>query len=715
MINAKHLLCAVITCIALVRTLPCQGASLDFTDIAVSETPDHEVRFHSGNTVYVEGLVNSQWAGRYWAANGRVNFPYWRYAESAFKIEIKDDPVVPAGTLLSAGWQWVSAAEAPKTDRGARHFIVELANTTRPLKVKVHTLIDGTPVLVRWLEITNAGDKPLALTGLAPWAGRLWPIPRPFVMASSMPWYTFIWKTLPAGMTVVESVQGNGYDDPFFIVRNDAEGTYFIGHLAWSANYRIAFEHEPDGAKPRTGLSFRFGPSAKDALRVIVPGETAVTPAVHLGHLEGDLDAAVQAMHDHVRRFVVPPRNPKRAHLIQLNTPGDQGYFTDADFNEVNLRKCIDVAAETGCELFLVDCPWYDNYGDWVPSPSRFPNGLAPLVEYAHQKGLLLGLQTEVEGGRNNWSRSRINREHRDWFGDKNIMRLERLEVAAYMEDELTRVVKDYKPDLYRNEFIPIPNEKGEVFTYEWMSTARAGFLENDYWRYYDNWNRVWENLRGKFPDVIWQQCANGGTREDLAAIGRFDESYTSEGPTEAMLRFFSGKTLCLPPEILVIGITTAMELGHLDTYLRAQYTLSTPQIVTALAPTVEQLSPRLRERCLHYADIYKKFIRPLLPTCRVYHHAPNSMRNDFPEWFVMEFASPDRSKAWATIVHLSPSQSDTFLFRPRGLARDKKYRVTFDSTGDAVVVDGWRLTQEGILLRLEAVMASEVLLFKQD
>jgi len=124
--------------------------------------------------------------------------------------------------------------------------------------------------------------------------------------------------TVPGGPSLVDSVKGNGYDDPFFIVQNESRGEFFIGHLAWSANWSIEFQHGG-------GLSFRMGPQAIDTLRVLSAGEMVDSPAIHLGCVQGDLDETVQAMHDHIRRSVVPPIDPSRAYRVQMNIPGDRG------------------------------------------------------------------------------------------------------------------------------------------------------------------------------------------------------------------------------------------------------------------------------------------------------------------------------------------------------------------------------------------------------
>src|SRR5580704_6388272 len=85
-----------------------------YTDIVVLPTSSHDIRFVSDRTVYVEGLVNGVWSGRYWSAGGRINVPYELSAESAFELRA-------SGFDLSSGWSWIGAHEEPRMPGGARH------------------------------------------------------------------------------------------------------------------------------------------------------------------------------------------------------------------------------------------------------------------------------------------------------------------------------------------------------------------------------------------------------------------------------------------------------------------------------------------------------------------------------------------------------------------------------------------------------------------
>ena len=391
-------------------------------DAVMSKTSEHEVRFISGKTVYVEAMIEGQWLGRCWGADGSVRSRYPQFAEPAFEIEIKDDPATETNAPVSGGWQWISASEAADTDEENRHVIVELSNTTCPIRVDVHTLLDGTAVLTRWLEITNASDKPLAPAAVSPWSGRLWHADASIalgcsVIQSDQRTGSFAWRSLELGVTAIQNTREPCYDDPYFILHNESNGEYFFGQLAWPSIYRMEFDK-------KDGLAFRIGPIAPEGtvLRVMAPGETIATPAVHLCHLKGDFDATVQAMHEHIRRSVLPKRDPEFSFRIEYGAGGDTGdaHYEGDDFNESNLLPCVDVAKAVGAETYFVNGPQWAEVSDdprddgmggpqwiegrkligwkWLEANKKlFPNGIRAVSDYAHEKGLCSGCMDELK------------------------------------------------------------------------------------------------------------------------------------------------------------------------------------------------------------------------------------------------------------------------------------------------------------------------------
>lgn len=710
------------------RSLTTTNSFANSAEIHIEKGPEHRVYYRSGGTVYVEAIRGDRWVGEWWSAQGGVRRKqFWE--SPAFEMRIKvslsgDDPEI----VMRDDWKWQSAAELPKTDRGARHFVVELSHpepVNQALAVRVHTLLDGTPVLTRWIEITNRSNGPIALHGVSPWAGQLWAQDAPVYVGywtkRSWAWEAwFDWKRLRRGENVIRNDTDMPWDDPNFLLRNEAKNEYFFGQLAWAANYEMTF-HKGNG------LSFRIAPIASKALRVIAPGETVCAPSVHLGGVKGSFDLAVQAMHEHIRRSVLPRCNPERAYRSQYLCPGDWSicHYYDQSFNEENMMKVVDVATAAALEVFILDGPtWCSGYGNWlVPNPERFPRGLGPLRDYIHQKNMLFGLYFESEGGRDGnsepgvaapmgcWRESQVYRDHPEWF-DRINLNLAIPEAAQYLESELGRIIEHYQLDLYRhdeNSIVFCPPGVGGV-------PSRRGWLhESNHWRHYEALYEIFRRVHAKYPNVILQQASAGGYRLDLGTIAAFHEHMSSDHGGN--IRRLPGISVFLPPECVVnpIGLPPN-DPFDLATWLRAAYAMGhTPVFfTTALPGKMEDFKPEDQAKHRHHADLYKRFIRPLLATCKVYHHEPVNATGgvESGDWVVMEFMAPDRSKGWATIINLSKAEG-MYLFKPKGLNRQCKYTVTFDNTGRQETLTGSTLMQDGLEIRTEPNRCSELILMK--
>ena len=67
------------------------------------------------------------------------------------------------------------------------------------------------------------------------------------------------------------------------------------------------------------------------------------------------------------------------------------------------LLPLIEQAAKAGCEIFVIDCGWYDSgdwqytFGDFKPSKERYPNGLEEVVRKIRQCNMIPGIWLELE------------------------------------------------------------------------------------------------------------------------------------------------------------------------------------------------------------------------------------------------------------------------------------------------------------------------------
>ena len=471
-----------------------------------------------------------------------------------------------------------------------------------------------------------------------------------------------------------------------------------------------------DQANDLTRLFFDLGPSAADpVLRVLAPGETVKSPETHLLLMRADLDHVIQALHEHVRNNVLPPNVPGREYQVESN---HRGYIVDHE-DEAGMKREIDLAADVGAEEFLIDAGWYgpapnvwwNNAGDWYAG-SWLPNDLNPIREYARKKGLLFGLWVEIESI---GQASKLRKEHPDWVLTRNgkpvangrLLDFANPAVVAWAESEIVRLIQKYDLDMFRLDFNSTAEEGG--------NRTQDGFLENTGWRHVEALYGIFDRVRKRFPRVIFQNCAGGGGRLDYGIMRRFNNTELSDWMRAPRgLKILNGMTWVLPPEILLRTFGTETddleEDGDVDLQLRTVM-MSRP-IFRGISPTLPEFNPLLREKIRSGVQLFKSTVRPIMINSRVFHHTPLVPMMSPSPWIVLEYATPDSTRAVVGLFRTSQDGDPVFHFIPRGLDLSRTYRVTFQNSGQKVELPGSQLLH-GIPIRLEQTLTSEMLVFE--
>ncbi len=722
------------------------------------ETPG--ARHVSGATVFDEAFAGGRLFTRYWNVSGQV-WDEMHYRSLRWAVDQPADTfrLGVNGRDLAGGFVWKSAQLEPDPSRcrvrrspdgeplPVTHGMIHLIHQEMGVAVKVHTRLDGSAFIIRWLEITNLLDEAVGITEVAPFAGLLWAhryeehLPPQYESPFELGYYhSFEWgsegdfwfEPLPAGRKVFNGGKKgrSGWGRPAFWARNLCNGQTFVCELAWGGNYefeldcRLKEEFLWGRTRPherRAELYFRMGLSGWDSvLRVLEPGETVTTPAVHLALFHANLDTIAQATHEHVRHVVMPEQLPGRHVEIEAN---HRGYLWDRE-NVPDILRDVDVAAAVGEEMYVIDAGWFgnepnqwrDNTGDWFEGPWMAEGGgLKAVVDYVHEKGLKFGLWVEIEAAGAN---STLKAEHPDWLltrggepvADGRSLDLTKPEVAQWVEGEIERLIRQYSLDMFRIDHNHCIQPSG--------NRQYQGFTEDLTWRYYDVLYEILDRLRERFTDVVFQNCAGGGGRLDWGTLSRFHNTELSDwGRMPRGLKILNGVTMSLPPEIMLRAFSME-EVEHvlggdLDTQLRlclSRFRLG------GVAPSLEELTPYLRGRVEHYIDLYKHFVRPIMIGGLVFHHTPClPLRGDDP-WCVLEYAKPDRSAAVAAVFRTSSASAGAspadYTFRPRGLDPSRRYRIRLDNQDLEFESSGRELIGAGIDIRLEAALTSELILF---
>ena len=705
------------------------------------------MRYCAGAVVLDEAFTASRLCTRYWSAAGQVvpethaGTIAWQADEPADSFGLAID-----GRSLAGGYQWVSASTEPDPSaQGPDRQVpvkasIRLSHPASGVEVTVNTRLDGSPFLVRWLSVANHSARPIGVSAVAPFAGMIWTrridehlppgVSGPFQLAYT---HRFQWgqegdfwfEPLAPGVTTVNGgkLGRSGWGRPAFWARDIAIGQTLVCELAWGGNYEFALDCRLLDSPSRARLFFRMGLCGQDeALRVLLPGETVRTPAVHVGLFQADVDRIVQETHDHVRSAVLPVPIPGRHVEIEAN---HRGYLCDRE-NEPDLKRDEEVAKAVGAELYVVDAGWYgndpnewwNNAGDWRAG-SWLPNGLEPIADHAHELGMRFGLWVEIEAaGRN----SSLRREHAEWLLCRDgtpvngrALDFTNPQVVRWAESEVERIIRQYRLDLFRIDHNHTLTPSG--------NRRFHGYTEDLTWRYYENLYGMIDRLRSRFPEVVFQNCAGGGGRLDWGTLSRFHNTELSDWMRMPRgLRILNGVTVSLPPEILLRTFGTEVGEHDLDGDLETQLRLVSlcRPILRGIAPSLDELTPALKARIDHALELFRRVIRPILVESRVFHHTPFLPIYGPSPWCVLEYASRDGEHAVAGLFRTSGEGPEEFLLKPRGLRMDGVYRVTFDSlsadtataTQGSVTMSGMELARWGLPVRLPNVMSSELVLF---
>lgn len=727
-----------------------QLADSDFRNIYFIDGDRKHICYRTGMTVYEEVYDNGRFMSAGWNCAGYTlnvldDFPT-RLDNRAFR-EPQSFDIEADG--MSLGWDWSfwgfeqSEELIETTASKVIHGIVTLESRVKPITVRVHTILDGSPVFSRWLEIVNTTDKPVNINEAAPVCGGVEIIDRwkdymkgapddsRIYSLGYMDYSTwghegyFKWHDLPsAEYGITGKYKSDRHRHPIFMLRNNLLGSVMIAQMGWSGGYRFNFFLDTD--EGRSKLSFRMELESQKPLIILDPGESFETPCVHIGMVQGELDDAVNGMHAHLRRsvFTLPDARGKRGWVV-----GGMGPERLMDVRAT--KHFADTLAAVGAETLIIDagwyCPlgtecqeWHPRTGDWYPDQERYPNGIKEIRDYIHSKGLLFGLWLDIE---RLGDKSEAAKKHPEWISQSYInghrhsqMNMADPEAVAWAEAELTRVIDEYKVDLFRLDY--------NLSTDDLLNKIdRGNGPENAYVRYYKNTNAMYHRLRKKFPNVVFENCAGGGGRTDIGFVANFTHTWVSDwNVAPRSFTITNGMTMALPPEWvdrLMSGMNCHTR-ASLDFQVRS--TIFGKPTTNDYNAVGSETNPDQIAFVRHALDIYKKHIRPYINDSRIFHHTPELVSGlngaggvtEQPQGTgIMERASSDGKHGVLGVFKLSDAgDEEVITVYPRGIDASLAYAITFDNSGMTARVAGYELMNTGLRVRLPGAMTSELIIY---
>jgi alpha-galactosidase len=241
-------------------------------------------------------------------------------------------------------------------------------------------------------------------------------------------------------------------------------------------------------------------------------------------------------------------------------------YGTEID--ETTLRAEMKRVASLGAELFVVDAGWYEGagaadrfdfdggLGSWAADSARFPDGLRPLRDYAHQLGMKFGIWVEPErvslslvgapGAEEAWLATARGR-----YGAERTAQICLSQTAArrWILSWVSQLIDEVRPDYVKwdNNF--------------WINCDREGHGHGAADGNFAHVNALYEllgALRERYPEVMIENVSGGGNRLDLGMLRYTDVAWMDDrtAPSVNVRHNIEGLSAVFPPAYLLSFVT---------------------------------------------------------------------------------------------------------------------------------------------------------------
>ena len=454
--------------------------------------------------------------------------------------------------------------QTEKKDANLTETQIKLKDPVYPVEITLHyKAYYNENVIEQWSEIVHSEKNPLIIYNYASAmlhfdAGHYW-----------LTQFHGDWakearleeSELTSGTKVIDSklgVRTNMFQTPaFFLSLNskaeENSGELIAGTLAWSGNFRFAFELDN---KNSLRISSGINPFASEY--TLKPGNPFITPSFIYTFSNCGKGQASRNLHAWARKYGVKDGDKPRLTLL------NNWETTFFDFDEKKLTEMCKDAKTLGVDLFLLDDGWFGNkyprsgsqsgLGDWQATKTKLPNGIGFLIKKAEETGVKFGIWIEPEMVN---PKSELYENHPDW-----VLKLPNRPENYYRSQLVLDLCNPEVQDFVFKVVDDIMQTGTGVSFFKWdcnrmMTNAWSAYLKNQqshlFIEYTKGLYKVLDRIKAKYPALPLMLCAGGGGRTDYGLLKYFTEFWASDNtdPYNRVFiqwgysQFFPSLTIC--------------------------------------------------------------------------------------------------------------------------------------------------------------------------
>lgn len=337
-----------------------------------------------------------------------------------------------------------------------------------------------------------------------------------------------------SGNQNVESRYGasSAVHNPFIAVcdrtATENQGNVYGFNLVYSGNFTAGVEVDPyNCARAYIGIN------PFDFEYLLKKGDSFRSPEAVLVYSPNGLGGMSRIYHKLYRTRLCRGKYRDSDRFVLINN-WEATYF---NFTEEKIVEIAKKAAEIGVDTMVLDDGWFGKrvndkagLGDWVENPDRLPNGLKGLAEKVNALGMRFGLWFEPEMVNPD---SDLYRAHPDWVlhtagrvshltRNQLTLDLSRKDVCDYIIGAVSAVLEKANIEYVKWDMNRYMSEVGSAL----LPAENQGEVMH---RYILGLYYVLENITRKFPNVLFESCASGGSRFDAGMLYYMPQVWTSD------------------------------------------------------------------------------------------------------------------------------------------------------------------------------------------
>ena len=431
---------------------------------------------------------------------------------------------------------------------------------------------------------------------------------------------------------------------------------------------------------------------------ILHPGEEVRTPMIVLQFWQGGDWIRAQNVW---RRWMIDHNLPRPGGKLpqpQLEAYSGRVHNEMVNANEENQKMFIDRYLEEGIKLdyWWMDAGWYvnqtgwPNVGTWEVDTKRFPNGLRAVSDYAHSKGMKTMLWFEPERvTAGTW----LSNTHPEWILGGALLDLGNKDAWTWLTNHIDKMITDQGIDLYRQDF----NMDPLAFWRDRDAPDRQGITEIGH---VTGLLAYWDELSRRHPNMLIDECASGGRRNDLESMRRSVPLWRTDaayGCTGTQCHTY-GISFWIPYNGTgTVACQNAPYHGEGKTPVEAYAFLSNA------APSL-MLSLDARHRDMDYAKL-----RELVGWFREY-VGPNFYGDYYPltlysadskDWMAWQFDRPEQGEGMIEAFRRNDSADESRRFKLHGLDPKSEYTFTDVTADKSWKAKGAELMDAGLLITI--------------